>query len=84
MSDEEDLDDGSKFKVKTPTWRSRHLSELISKLDKRREEDGKLLGKQVLRKARIPADSPMKRMPSKRLRRCHLQSTDEDRSSDDL
>ena len=79
MSDEEDLEDGKSFKVKTPV----KLSKLIREMDMRKENDNNLQGKQVLRKLRKPSDSPMKRKPSKRVSLCHLEVEEDDDVDDD-
>ena len=50
--DEEDVEDGGGFKMKTPVWRSPELSNLVKVLDERRENTLRSLGKQPLRKVR--------------------------------
>ena len=67
MSDEEDLDD--KLKVKSPTWRTNSLTQLIRKLDERRDAERLSGAKQGIRLKRVAAESPMKRKPSKKVKR---------------
>ena len=66
MSDEEDQ--GNTLKVKSPGWRCAELDELIEELDKRSEDKASDESKQVLKKRRVVAESPMKRRPSKKLK----------------
>lgn len=66
MSDEED--NGDALKVKSPQWRCVELSNLIAELDDRHKRRMTDEAKQVLRKRRLPAESPMKRKPSKKLK----------------
>ena len=67
MSDEEDLDD--KLKVKSPTWRTNSLTQLIRELDERRDAERLSGAKQGIRLKRVAAESPMKRKPSKKVKR---------------
>ena len=66
MSDEEDVNEG--LKVKTPHWRSDELGALIESLDQRHDRRQMDNNRQVLRKRRVAAESPMKRKPSKKLK----------------
>ncbi len=75
MSDEEDC--GAVLKVKSPHWRSNHLTELVKVLDDRHEEKMRSEGKHVLRKRRVMADSPMERKPTKKLKPSVIASDDE-------
>ena len=74
MSDEEDIEDGAKFKIKSPPWRNLELSQLIVELERRKEEEASKEGRQVLRKRRVLSDSPMKRQPTKKVKTCFLES----------
>ena len=64
MSDEQDLDD--KLKVKSPTWRTNSLTQLIRKLDERRDAERLSGAKQGIRLKRVAAESPMKRKTIKK------------------
>jgi len=69
MSDEEDHEDG--LKVKTPMWRGRQVSDLVKILDDRLKNSMAEQGKSVTKKRRVIAISPMKRKPSKKVKK-HL------------
>jgi len=66
MSDEEDHEDG--LKVKTPIWRDRQVSDLVKILDERLKISMVEQGKNVRKKRRVIAISPMKRKPSKKVK----------------
>ena len=77
MSDEED--NGDALKVKSPHWRCVELSDLIEKLGERHQRRMTEEARQVVRKRRFPAESPMKRKPSKKLKeRLVRDSSDSD------
>ena len=77
MSDEED--NGDALKVKSPHWRCLELNRLIEKLDQRHQRRMTEEARQVLRKKRIPTESPMKRKPSKKLKKTLVRdSSDSD------
>ena len=66
MSDEGD--NGDALKVKSPHWRCVELSGLIEQLDERHQRRMTAEARQVVRKRMLPAGSPMKRKPSKKLK----------------
>ena len=57
MSDEENVDDTSELKVKTPGWRRSELTNLVRKFDERKSEKARSNVQNLLRKQRIAADS---------------------------
>ena len=76
MSDEEDV--GSSLKVKSPPWRSMELTSFIRELDQRICAKEEQEAKQILRKKRVLAESPMKRLPSKKVSSICLESESDD------
>ena len=76
MSDEED--NGDILKVKTPHWRCGELNQLIKSLDQRSKSKMEASGRQILKKGRVVAESPMKRLPSKRLKQELIRHDNED------
>ena len=76
MSDEEDC--GSSLKIRTPIWRAPAITELVKQLDLRNERKLEEDKRQVPKKKRIVASSPMKRLPSKKVKRQYIWTeTDE-------
>ena len=76
MSDEEDM--GNALKVKSPSWRSSDLTELIKQLDERIVERNAMESRQQLRKNRVDGVSPMKRKPSRKIKAIHVDNDTEE------
>lgn len=82
MSDEED--NGDILKVKTPHWRCEELNQLIKSLDERSRSKVQASGRQALKKGRVEAESPMKRLPSKKLKQDFIRFNDDDNDDGDV
>ena len=68
MSDEEDGTEQFTVKIKSPSWRSVELSNLVKQLDERRDAKRENNGGGRMRMKRITTVSPIKRMPPKNLK----------------